>query len=163
MNGNAQPGRNSQFIVRQAEPESFEAALDLLSRFFQEEGFNTPPEALRANLLAMLSSTTSAVFLAWWDPKAVGVATVTTSVGLEYGLSAEMEDLYVLPGERSSGIARALIEEVIAWCRDRGVTAILVTVTPEGDRKHKLLEFYQRQGFLNHDRLVLERFLTYEK
>ena len=74
MNGNAQPDCNSQFIVRQAEPESFEAALDLLSRFFQEEGFHTPPEALRANLLAMMSSTTSAVFLAWWDPKAVGVA-----------------------------------------------------------------------------------------
>lgn len=145
-----------KYLIKQVKTESFEPALELVTRFFREEGFDTPAEALHENLLAMLSSPTSAVFIAWRDTKSVGIATVTTSVGLEYGLSAEMEDLYVLPSERSTGIARALLEVVITWCRDKGVSAILVTVTPEGDKKHNLLDFYQRQGFVNHGRFLLE-------
>jgi GNAT superfamily N-acetyltransferase len=134
----------------------------LLIGFLQEEQFTTTPEALRMNLHAMISSATSAVFLAWLDSKAVGEATATTSVGLEYGLSDEMEDLYVFPAERSSGIARALIEEVIAWCKNRSVSTILVTVTPEGEQMHQLLDFYLRQGFTNNRRLIMERSLIEE-
>lgn len=150
------------YLIKQTNIESLEPALELVARFFREEGFDTPADAQHSNLLTLLSSPASAVFLAWRDAKAVGIATVTTSVGLEYGLSAEMEDLYVLPSERSAGIAHALIAEVITWCKDKGVSAILVTVTPEGEKKHKLLEFYQQQGFANHGRLILERSLLKE-
>ena len=147
------------YLIKQANIESFKPALELVARFFREEGFDTPAEEQRSNLLAMLSSPTSAIFLAWRGAKAVGIATVTTSVGLEYGLSAEMEDLYVLPSERSAGIASALIEAVTTWCKDLGVSAILVTVTPEGEKMHNLLDFYQRQGFANHGRIILTRSL----
>jgi aminoglycoside 6'-N-acetyltransferase I len=144
------------YLIKQANIESFEPALELVTCFFREEGFDTPADTLHANLLTMLSSPTNAIFIAWRDTKAVGIASVTTSVGLEYGLSAEMEDLYVLLSERSTGIARGLIEEVITWCRQKDVSAILVTVTAEGNKKYNLLEFYQRQGFANHGRLLLE-------
>jgi aminoglycoside 6'-N-acetyltransferase I len=147
------------YLIKQANIDSFEPALELVARFFREEGFDTPAEELHSNLLRLLSSPTCAVFLAWRDSKAVGIATVTTSAGLEYGLSAEMEDLYVLPSERCAGIARALIEEVITWCKAKGVSALLVTVTPEGDKKHNLHDFYQRLGFANHGRVILERYL----
>jgi len=84
---------------------------------------------------------------------------VTTSVGVEYGRSAELEDLYVLPAERGRGVASALIEAVCAWCCEMGVSAVLVMVTPEGEKEHKLLDYYQRRGFVNTRRLILERTL----
>lgn len=157
------PDRTSSLNVRQADSESFKAALNLVSHFFQEEGLNPPAVVLQANLLAMIASPTSAVLLAWRGSNAVGVATVTTSVGLEYGLSADMEDLYILPKERACGIARTSIDEFIAWCIQRCVTAILVPRTPGGDMKYQLLHFYQRQDFSSQGRLILERTLTDEK
>jgi aminoglycoside 6'-N-acetyltransferase I len=139
---------------------SIDEAFGLLKRFFAEEGFATPPEQMRSSLQVMLINESSAVFLARAGEEALGVATVTISVGLEYGLSAELEDLYVLPLARRRGIAGALIEEVCAWCKRQGCTAVLVTVTPQGEKSHELHRFYHGHAFGDTGRLILERKLN---
>jgi GNAT superfamily N-acetyltransferase len=149
----------SAVAIGEAGVELSETAFRLLERFFREEGFHTPAQQMRASLHTMITAPGSAVFLAWRGQQAVGVATVTASVGIEYGRSAELEDLYVLPEARESGVASALIEAICAWCDERGVSAVLVTVTPEGERAHKLVEYYQRRGFANTGRVILERTL----
>jgi aminoglycoside 6'-N-acetyltransferase I len=147
------------FEIHQAGMNKFEDAFYLLERFFSEEGFDTSAEVMRSSLHAMIIDPKSAVFVAQHKEKSIGVATVTTSVGIEYGRSAELEDLYVLPEARGFGIASTLIEEVCNWCVSEGVNVLLVTVTPEGDEEHKLLDYYQRHGFTNTGRLILERTL----
>ena len=150
----------SSFTTQEVGVDSFETAFRLLERFFQEEGFSTPAQRMRASLRAMMAAPDSAVFLAWRGDEAMGVATVTTSMGLEYGRSAELEDLYVLPEERGSGVASALIEAVCAWCCEKQVSVVLVTVTPEGETEHKLLGFYRQRGFANTGCVILERALN---
>lgn len=150
---------DTSICIERVGVESLEAAFYLLRRFFVEEGFDTPADKMRASLATMLASERSAVFVARRGGEALGVATVTTSLGVEYGLVAEMEDLYVLPQARGEGAARRLIEAVCDWCREQGCTAVLVTVTPEGEAAHGLLEFYRRRGFANTGRLVLEQSL----
>lgn len=152
-------GTEASITIQQIGVESLEVAFPLLQRFFTEEGFDTPAEAIRTSLRTMLVSPNSAVFLACRGIRALGVATVTTSVGLEYGRSAELEDLYVLSEARQSGIASALIEAVCTWCRELGCTSVLVTVTPEGAAAHQLIDFYQRRGFTNTGRVILEQAL----
>lgn len=142
--------------------ESLDVALHLLQRFFGEEGFDTPVEKMRSSLATMLASANSAVFLAWCGGEAQGIATVTASVGVEYGLAAEMGDLYVLPQTRGKGIASALIEAVCNWCQEQGCTTVLVTVTPEGEAVHGLIDFYRRRSFANTGRVILERNLKRE-
>ncbi len=145
--------------IEKISSEALDSALDLLERFFHEEGFDTPVAQIRVSLAVMLISQLSAVFLARQDGAALGVATVTTSLGLEYGLSAEIEDLYVLPQARGRGIASALIEAACNWCRRKGCSLVLVTVTPQGDDAHGLMDFYQQRGFVNTRRVLLERSL----
>jgi GNAT superfamily N-acetyltransferase len=145
--------------IQQVKADCIEVAFHLLERFFSEGGFDTPAQQMRASLRTMMTDPGSAVFLAWQEQEAVGVATVTTSVGLEYGRSAELEDLYVLPEERGSGVASALIEAVCSWCRQQKVSVVLVTVTPEGESEHGLTNFYRRRGFAVTGRLILERAL----
>lgn len=142
-------------LVRQAVPSEHGLALPLLERFFSEEGFTTPREQIREQLAALLAGDESAVFLAWVGSAAVGVATVTTTHGLELGLSAELEDLYVLPGARSRGIGAMLIDATRAWCRDRGCLSVSVVVTPEGQEAHNLIEYYRRRGFDETGRTIL--------
>ena len=157
MAAHPSPTGNSPITIDRAGIDSLAIALDLLSRFFREEGFSTPVDRMRENLRIMLTIPTSAVFLAWRGSKAVGVATVSSSVGIEYGRSAELEDLYVLPVERGTGVGSKLIGEVIGWCSERGVSSLLVTVTPEGELKHRLIDYYSQRGFTNTRRLILER------
>lgn len=145
--------------IREVGVDTLEEAFYLLERFFREEGFDTPADVMRSSLRAMITGSGSTVFTAWQGGRAVGVATVTTSIGIEYGRSAELEDLYVVPEARGGGVAGALIEAVCTWCCGKGVSAVLVTVTPEGEAEHRLLEYYQRRGFANTGRLILERVL----
>jgi GNAT superfamily N-acetyltransferase len=72
----------------------------------------------------------------------VAVATVTTAFGFEVGRYAEMEDLYVLPEHRRQGWATQLVDAAIDWWRRRGCAELEVVVTREGQRAHRLVEWY---------------------
>jgi aminoglycoside 6'-N-acetyltransferase I len=145
--------------IEQATLADFEAALSLLERFFEEEGFRTPREQIRGQVEQLLRDKESAVFLARAEGQPVGVATATTTEGIELGLSAEMEDLYVLPEARGSGAGRALIGAVAGWCRARGCSLVAVVVTPEGQAAHDLVGYYRAQGFEETGRTLLFRYL----
>ena len=146
-----QPG----VTLRQATTADVAAALPLIERFFAEEGFIAPPGQMRRLLLGLLSDDECAVFLAWHGEEVVGVATVTTNSGIELGLSAEMEDLYVLPTSRGRGVGAALVETVKGWCRSRGCSLVSVIVTPEGQAAHDLVGYYRHRGFVETGRTIL--------
>lgn len=146
--------------IRPAGQDDAEGAAVLLQRFFAEEGFATPPDLIRSRLALMLADATSAVFLAWEGNVAAGVATVTTSVGIELGRSAELDDLYVLPEARGRGCAQGLIAAVRAWCQAHEVTTLSVVVTPEGQDAHDLMAFYRKRGFHDTGRRISSLELT---
>jgi aminoglycoside 6'-N-acetyltransferase I len=145
--------------IRQVNHADFEPAFSLLERFFAEEGFQTAPDQIHTQLWEMLANDESAVFLAWANDKAVGVATVTTSQGIEFGHSAELEDLYVLPEARGCGVGGALIDAVKDWCQSQGCTAVSVIVTPEGQAAHNLIGYYRIRGFEESGRTILLSYL----
>jgi aminoglycoside 6'-N-acetyltransferase I len=129
---------------------------ELLARFFSEEGFELPDEGLEARLARYVSLTHHAVFAARDGDRAVAAATVMATFGLEYGWVAELEDLYVVPDHRGTGVARALVEASARWAGDQGCAALLVTVTPQGQEAHDLMGFYRHLGFSDEGRRILE-------
>jgi GNAT superfamily N-acetyltransferase len=135
-------------------------ALDLLGRFFAEEGFTTPPDAQRRGLAEMLADPLRcAAVLAFrvegGARRPVGLATAAWMASVEHTRAAELEDLYVVPAERGRGVAGALIEAVVRWSRQRGCATLLVTVTPDGELSHGLTGFYTRRGFADEYRKLL--------
>ena len=157
-------GLQHAITIRQATSAEFEIALPLVERFFVEEGFQTPPGRIPVQLATLLGDEESAVFLAWHDdraggPHVVGLATVTTTSGIELGLSAELEDLYVLPEARGLGAGGALIEAVKGWCRSRGCSLVAVVVTPEGQAAHDLFGYYRAHGFEETGRTLMFTYL----
>ena len=131
------------------------SVLPLLERFFAEEGFDIPQAQIGEQLVEMIQEDGSAVFVALLDGKPVGVATLTTSTGIEFGLSAEIEDLYVIPEARGGGVGSALIGTAKDWCGSRGCSLIAVVVTPEGQAVHGLVEYYRGRGFQESRRTLL--------
>lgn len=134
------------------------AATILLQRFFREEGFETPDGTIAGNLRAMLAMERCAVLLAEETGEALGVATVSMDFGIEYGWSAELGDLYVVPQHRGKGISRALMAAAEDWLRGMGAVGYQVSVTPHG-ADADLRRFYLAQGFADEGRALLYKML----
>ncbi|MFN8532090.1 MAG: GNAT family N-acetyltransferase [Dehalococcoidia bacterium] len=131
------------------------AAAGLLERFYAEEAIPTPAEAVLANVRLVLDEPSIVILLAWDGDRAVGVAVAGEDLSVEFGRSAELDDLYVLAEYRGSGLGRRLIEAVQDWAVGRGCGALSLVVTPEGQEAHDLIGYYRRLGFVSTGRLVL--------
>ena len=144
-------------LINEASASDIDDVADLLTQFFQEEGFELPPSGLEPRVRTYVSLDDHAIFIAKVDGGPVGVCTVAAGFSLEYGWYAEMEDLYVVPPRRGGGIARALNDAVTDWAIGASCTAMLVTITPGGQARHDLRAFYARLGFEDDGRGIMER------
>jgi GNAT superfamily N-acetyltransferase len=124
-----------------------QTAIELLTRFFREEGFATPRPRIAENLDRMLADRFCWCALALEDGAARAVITVSTVLYVEWGRLGEIGDLYILPEYRRRGLARLLVERAKGWCRAQGCSAVSVTITPLGEQRHRLSQFYARLGF----------------
>ena len=102
----AQAGLIEPKKVRKAHLAELEAVLALAVAFYEEDGFVTLEGDLRRNLRVLLESAAARVAVVESDHELVAVAVTTTSFGLENGLIAELENLYVAPQARRQGSPR---------------------------------------------------------
>lgn len=145
--------------VRRAGVDDFDAMCPLFEAFYREEGFPDAVAGVAGNLRQILARPDTTAFLAEDGGTVVGVAAMSTSFGLEVGLYAEIEDIYVVADRRGQGIAQQLIEAACSCARDAGCHDVEVVVTPHGREVGGLIPFYEKLGFENTDRLILERAL----
>jgi aminoglycoside 6'-N-acetyltransferase I len=149
-----------EIVIELAGSGSTRDVTALAERFFREEGFDLPPEGLRARVAEYLAREGQEIAVARRGSELVGFGTVNSGFGLEYGWVAELEDLYVVPELRRAGVARRLVDHLAAWAAGRECSALLVTITPEGERSHGLMRFYARLGFEDRGRRLIERPLS---
>lgn len=133
-------------IVNVSEPIR-EAAIDLLARFFREEGFSTPRHRIGQNLEQMLVDDSCWTAVALDRARPIGILTVTTMLYVEWGRLAEIGDLYVVSEHRGQGLARRLVNAAVEWSRERGCNGVYVTVTSAGEARHQLSKFYAGLNF----------------
>ena len=87
------------------------------------------------------------------DGEVAGIVTVTTMLYVEWGRLGEIGDLYLVPASRMKRIGRSLVEAAIHLCRSRRCSTVTVTITREGETRHRLSQFYTRFGFTPTDRI----------
>ena len=143
--------------VRRATSEDHGAALPLFLAFYREEGFPGALDGVPEHLAAAIVRDDTAVFLAFAGAEAVGAAACSSSFGLEVGLYAELEDLYVLPAWRSRGIASKLVEAACDWAQSKGCSDIEIVLTPHAQAKVELKSWYRTRGFTDTGRVIYER------
>jgi GNAT superfamily N-acetyltransferase len=135
-------------------------AIQLLQRFFREEGFDTPDDVISRNTRTLAGLEVCGLFQATAEGAVIGVATVSMDFGVEFGWSAEMGDLYVVPEWRGKGASSALVKAVEDFLRSKGASGYQVTVTPFGEAHQSLSRFYDRIGFHNEGRILRYRDLS---
>ncbi|HUR08464.1 MAG TPA: GNAT family N-acetyltransferase [Nonomuraea sp.] len=144
--------------IRTAAPEDLPALLALAVDFYREDGFATSEADLRTNLATLITSPTARVAVSKAaDDRVVAFAITTTTFGLESGLIAELEDLYVAPDARRHGEAQRLIEDSVRWSTDRGCGQLEIVIAPNGQDVSHLFDFYRKRGFRDEGRRLLSQ------
>ena len=147
------PGKSLSSEIEMVTVKTRDAAIELLVRFFREEGFATPRSRIAENFDRMLADPFCWCAVATDGEVAQAVIAVSTVLYVEWGRLGEIGDLYVLPEHRRNGLARRLVEHAKALCRTQDCSAVSVTITPAGERRHRLSHFYARLGFVPSDRM----------
>lgn len=150
---------DSGMELRAAGVGDFDEVLALAKSFYVEEGFATPDVELAANLSTLIGSAAARVAVVTDDGDVCGFAITTTSFGLESGLLAELEDLYVRPEARRQGVAQQLIEDSAQWARNRGCHHLEVVLAPNSHDVSGLRDYYEARGFVDEGRRLLSRTL----
>ncbi|HEY4018961.1 MAG TPA: GNAT family N-acetyltransferase [Pseudonocardiaceae bacterium] len=143
--------------LRAAGPADLTMVLPLAVAFYAEDGFATGEPALRSNLTTLLASPAARVTLLHSADQPLGFAITTTSFGLENGLIAELEDLFVVPTARRRGLAGRLIADSVAWAREQGCRHLELVVAPNGRDIGHLVDYYLAHGFRDDGRRLISR------
>jgi aminoglycoside 6'-N-acetyltransferase I len=140
-----------------AGPDDLVAVLPLAVAFYAEDGFATGEHALRSNLAVLLASPTARVAVVHSPLQLLGFAVTTTSFGLENGLIAELEDLFVIPAARRRGVAGQLIDDSVAWARQQGCQHLELVIAPNGRDVGHLFDYYRAHDFQDDGRRLISR------
>jgi GNAT superfamily N-acetyltransferase len=129
----------------------------LLAELFTLESDFQPEldKQLRALRLILNEPSSGRLFVLRVDGKVAGMANALVTVSTaEGGRVLLLEDVIVRSEHRGSGLGRQLVEHVLAWAQEQGMTR--VTLLADRDN-HAALDFYRRLGFEHSNMLVLRK------
>ncbi|MDN3445983.1 GNAT family N-acetyltransferase [Microbacterium sp. APC 3901] len=135
-------------VTRRATPHDAASLAEMLDAFNTEFETETPGvETLEPRLRTLLAG--PATFAVLGGDPAVGLALVTLRPNVwSDGPVALLDEMYVEPEQRGTGIGSAILQHMVEICRELGVAAIEINVD-ESDAG--AMRFYERHGFSNGD------------
>ncbi|WP_311877595.1 GNAT family N-acetyltransferase [Microbacterium forte] len=130
--------------IRRADPSDADRLAVMLHAFNTEFDTETPGAEVLAQRLQVLLAESSTFAVLGGEP-AVGVALVTLRSNVwSDGPVALLDEMYVEPEQRGTGIGSAILQHMVEICRELGVAAIEINVD-ESDAG--AMRFYERHGF----------------
>ena len=98
-----------------------------------------------AGVRAALDAADQELAVGTLDGTVIGYAVARSERLTDGGLLGVVDDIYVDPGARSVGVGEALMDHVLAWCRDQGCFGVDSLALP-GDRATK--NFFESFGLV---------------
>lgn len=133
-------------IVRRANTGDTASLLALIVHYWQFEGLaGFQPAAVRAPLELLLSSPAIGAVWVAEEQEPLGYLTLVYVFSLEHrGMTAEIDEFFVLPDHRASGIGSSLLRAAEMESISRGCTNISLQISSSN---HRAKEFYRRHGY----------------
>ncbi len=144
--------------IRRATSADHAALIELMARFYTEEGYAFRRRATRKALAQLMADE---LFGAVWafrrQGEIVGYLVVTFGFSLEFGgRDAFVDELFVLEEYRGRGLGSRALRRAAAHCRRAGIAALHLEIEDGNDQAEAL---YTRKGFKLHSRRLMTRWL----
>ncbi|OIR07748.1 mycothiol acetyltransferase [mine drainage metagenome] len=140
-----------------AQEDDLPQLADLIAELFTLESDFQPErdKQLRGLRRILGEPSLGRLFVLRIDGKVAGMANALITVSTaEGGRVLLLEDVIVGKEHRGNGLGRRLVEHVLAWAQEQGMTR--VTLLADRDN-HAALDFYRRLGFEHSNMLVLRK------
>jgi len=132
--------------------------LPLMQDFYAFERLDYNEARLRRLLPELISSESLGRLILFEEKNELfGYMVLGFGFSLEFhGRDCFIDEFYVRPDHRSTGIGKAALEFAVETCRNLGIRAVHLEADHFNVRGH---EFYKRLGFKDHDRHLMTRWL----
>jgi GNAT superfamily N-acetyltransferase len=140
--------------MKKASKTDVQQLVTMMGEFYAEGGYSLNHQrATEAFSTLLADDRLGGVWLLQADGQAAGYVVLTLCYSMEYGgINAFVDDLFVRPPFRRSGLGTAALTEVRAFCAGRGVRAIHVETGRDNAAAQAV---YRRAGFKQTDRQLL--------
>lgn len=144
--------------IKRATTDDRPRLIELMARFYAEEGYPFKRQATRRALAQLLEDERlGAVWTFRRQEEVVGYLVVTFGFSLEFGgRDAFVDELFVLEEHRGQGFGSRALRLAATHCRRWGVAALHLEIEDGNDRAEAL---YARKGFKLHSRRLMTRWL----
>jgi ribosomal protein S18 acetylase RimI-like enzyme len=141
-------------VVRPAQQSDVPALVALMRAFYEESAYPLPEAQAAATFSRLIDAPQlGSVWVIESAGHAAGFVVLTVAFSMEYGgLRGFVDDLFVAPRFRRSGLAAAALDAVKRACVARGVRALLVETSASNA---PALRVYRRAGFDDSGRLLM--------
>jgi GNAT superfamily N-acetyltransferase len=138
-------------LIRPATDSDRDVAARLLTAQLVEHHLEADRNGVERGIeLAMTAAATTWLLMAIREGEPVGIFLANEIVSVEKaGLVLWVEELYVIPGARRSGVARAILNHVAEQARRKGIRSIELEVVRT---QEAAFELYRAMGFVHVDR-----------
>ncbi|MEM7568999.1 MAG: GNAT family N-acetyltransferase [Pseudomonadota bacterium] len=144
--------------IRRATSDDMTALTELATLFYKTDGYQTDVTKLNSRLEALRHVDTAAIFVAELDgAEVIGFVTVLVTSGLEFGMKAEVESLFVRTKVRGQRIGTSLLEAGCGWAKEQGAEEIFLVIAAQGEPVRQLEQLYLGQGFEPSRRTLMYR------
>jgi len=143
-------------ILREARSGDVETLIPLLAQLFSiEQDFSPDPQRQRRGLESLLNSQSAYVAVAEHAGKVIGMATLQVVISTaEGGPVGWVEDVVVDSQERGRGVGGALLEHLVGWAQNRGLTRLQLLA----DRDNQpALDFYRKEAWATSSLIALRK------
>lgn len=144
------------FVIRPAVIADLPVCQQFLSQLFAlEPDFPIDPAKQLRGLTLVMHCSQARLLVAEGGGQLLGMASVQLVISTaEGGLSAWVEDLFVLPEHRGRGIGRSLLFQLQHWARLRGASRLQLVADRDN---HAAKDFYAHEGWSPTRLIVLRK------
>jgi ribosomal protein S18 acetylase RimI-like enzyme len=140
--------------IRSATPSDIPALCALMRQYYAHDQLEFIESRATNALHTLLNEARGMAWLLSVDSVDIGYAVIVWSYSLEYGgIEAVLDELYLSPEARGSGLGRALMRHVAQAARTAG-GAVVLRLETEHDNENARA-FYAQLGFEPLDRVLL--------
>ncbi len=142
-------------MMRKASLTDVQLLVRMMTEFYSGSPYTLNPRRASDAFTALLSDERlGSVWIIQADARDVGYVVVTLCHSMNFGgLVAVVDDFFIQPASRGTGLGKAAILEVRSYCATHGIRAIHVET---GRDNAVALAVYRRGGFVETDHVHLE-------